>query len=82
MSAEIKNVHGFQWIVIDADLLGGQPTVKGTRLSVSHILACLAEGMTREEIAEDYSGFPPKSLPEILKFASEQVEKFGPDAAA
>lgn len=82
MSAEIKTVHGYQWIVIDADLLGGQPTVKGTRLSVSHILACLAEGMTAEEIAEDYPGFPPQALPEILKFASEQVDKFGPDAAA
>jgi len=68
--------------VADADLLGGQPTVKGTRLSVSHILACLAEGMTGEEIAEDYPGFPPAALPEILRFASEQVEKLGPDAAA
>ena len=82
MSAEIKTVSGYQWIVVDADMLGGQPTVKGTRLSLSHILACLAEGMTAAEIAEDYPGFPPESLPEILKFASEQVDKFGPDAAA
>ncbi len=82
MSAELNNVPGYNWIVVDADLLGGQPTVKGTRLSVSHILACLAEGMTGDEIAEDYPGFPPQALSEILKFASEQVEKLGPDAAA
>lgn len=82
MSAAIQTVPGYQWIVVDPDLLGGQPAVKGTRLSVSHILACLAEGMTAEEIAKDYPGFPSESLPEILKFASEQVEKFGPDAAA
>ena len=82
MSADIKTVPGYQWIVIDADLLGGQPTVKGTRLSVSHILACLAEGMTAAEIAQDYPGFPPQALPEILKFASEQVDKIGPNAAA
>jgi uncharacterized protein (DUF433 family) len=74
MSAEIKNIAGYQWIVADADLLGGQPTVKGTRLSVAHILACLGEGMTAAEIAEDYPGFPPEALPEILKF--------DPDAAA
>ena len=42
----IHTVAGFQWIIVDPDLLGGQPTVKGTRLSVSHILACLSEGMT------------------------------------
>ena len=83
MSAEFKNVPGYLWIVMDADLLGGQPTIKGTRLSVSHILACLAEGMSGDEIAEDYPGFPPpESLSEVLKFASEQMEKLGPDAAA
>lgn len=79
MAAEIKPILGYRWIVKDADLLGGQPTVKGTRLSVSHILACLAEGMSAQEIAEDYPGFPVESLPEVLRFASE---KLGPDAAA
>ena len=82
MNTEIKNLPGYQWIVADADLLGGQPTVKGTRLSAAHILACLAEGMTVDEIAKDYPGFPTEALPEILKFASEQVERLGPDVAA
>lgn len=67
---------------MDADPLGGQPPVKGTRLAVSHILACLAEGMTPEEIAQDYPRFPLESLPEILRFASVQVEMLGPDDAA
>lgn len=82
MVTEIKNMPGYQWIVVDADLLGGQPTVKGTRLSVSHILACLAEGMNSNDIAQDYPGFPPEALPEILKFASEQIEKLGSSDAA
>ncbi len=63
----IKTVPGYQWIVADSDLLGGQRAVKGTRLSVSHILACLAEGMSGEDIARDYPGFPPESVPEILR---------------
>ena len=80
----IKTVQGYQWIVTDSDLLGGQPAVKGTRLSVSHILACLAEGMSGEDIAIDYPGFPPESVPEILRFAAEQLERHGSggDAAA
>jgi len=80
----IKSVQGYQWIVADPDLLRGQPAVKGTRLSVSHILACLAEGMTGEDIERDYPGFPPESLPEVLKFAAEQLERHGSggDAAA
>ena len=77
MNAEAKTIPGYQWIVVDSDLLGGQPTVKGTRLSVAHVLACLSEGMNAGDIADDYPGFPPESLSEILKFASEQVEKHG-----
>ena len=84
VAENIKTAPGYQWIIIDPDLLGGQPTVKDTRLSVSHILACLAEGMTAEEIARDYPGFPPESLPEVLRFAAEQLERHGSggDAAA
>ena len=73
MSGDFKTISGYQWIVIDHELLGGQPAVRGTRLSVSHILACLAEGMNDHEIAEDYPGFPPESIPEILRFASEEI---------
>jgi uncharacterized protein (DUF433 family) len=80
----IQTVPGFQWIVADPDLLGGQPAVKGTRLSVSHILACLSEGMTGEDIARDYPGFPPESVSEVLRFAAEKLEArgSGDDAAA
>ena len=42
----------YNWIVRDADLLGGKLAVRGTRLSVSFVLACLAEGMSTEEIAQ------------------------------
>lgn len=80
----IKTVPGYQWIVVDSDLLGGQPTVKGTRLSVAHILACMGEGMSGEDIARDYPGFPSESVPEVLRFAAEQLERHGSggDAAA
>ena len=61
----------YHWIVADPELLGGQLAVRGTRLSVSLILECLANGMTVEEINEVYAGaFPPEALPEILLVAS------------
>lgn len=84
MNEPIQTVPGYEWIVADSDLLGGQPAVKGTRLSVSHILACLAEGMSAEDIARDYPGFPPEAVPEVLRFAAERLEHAGSggDAAA
>lgn len=64
---------GYEWIVSHPDLLGGQPTVKGTRISVSQVLECLSVGMTAQDIADDYPGFPAESVPEVLRFASNHV---------
>ena len=75
MEDDAKLVSGYRWIVIDPDLLGGQPAIRETRLSVSHILACLSEGMTAAEIAADYPGFPSEALPEVLRFAADQVDR-------
>ena len=77
---EPKLIQGYKWIVQHPDLLGGKPAIKGTRLSVSHILACLSEGMTAQEIEETYGNFPHESISEVLKFAAEVLDK--PDVAA
>ena len=65
---------GYQWIVHQTNLLGGQPAIKGTRISVAQILECLSIGMTPQEIADDYPSFPPQCVPEVLKFAAQQVQ--------
>ena len=70
---EIHTYPGYRWVVCHPDLLGGRPTVRGTRLSVSQVLECLSAGMTAHEIAEDYPGFPAESVPEVLRFASEHL---------
>lgn len=43
-------------------------------MSVSLVLACLAEGMSTEEIGETYGPFPKEAIPEIMKVASELVD--------
>ena len=63
----------YRWIVTDPDLLGGRPTVRGTRISVSLVLECLSIGMSAKDIAGDYPGFPEESVPEVLRFASRHV---------
>ena len=79
---ELKKYPGYQWIVVDERMLGGNPCVKGTRLSVELILTCLADGMTPEQINEDYGNFPKESMPEILRFAAELTKNFKNEAAA
>jgi uncharacterized protein (DUF433 family) len=67
----------YQWIVADPQLLGGKLAVRGTRLAVSLILECLANGMSLDDIDQSFDHtFPPEALPEILKLASELADSF------
>ena len=67
----------YRWIVADAQLLGGKLAIRGTRLSVSLILECLAGGMSLEDIDEAFDrAFPHEALSEIWKVASELTDSF------
>ena len=47
-------------------------TIRGTRISVSHILECLAAGMTVDDINESFeTNFTQEVIAEALKAASE-----------
>jgi uncharacterized protein (DUF433 family) len=73
-SPNLKAYRNYRWIVVDPKMLGGKPTIRGTRLSASLILACLAEGMSAEEIEDHYGPFPHEAIPEVLKAASELLD--------
>ncbi len=67
----------YRYIVADADLLGGKLAIRGTRLSVSLILECLANGMSVEDIDEAFDRtLPHEALAEVLKVASEVTDSF------
>ena len=66
--------QNYRWLVRDPNLLGGKLAVRDTRLSVSFVLSCLAEGMSAEEIADTYGPFPKQAIAEIMKVASELLD--------
>jgi uncharacterized protein (DUF433 family) len=67
----------YQWIVADPDLLGGKLAVRGTRISVSLIRECLANGMTLDDINEAYNHVLSQGASsEVLQVASELTESF------
>jgi uncharacterized protein (DUF433 family) len=72
---EDRQIQGYRFLVTNPDRLGGKPTVRGTRFSVSFILACLAEGMSYDDIVREYSEFPRESIPEVLRFAAEIADR-------
>jgi uncharacterized protein (DUF433 family) len=42
-------------ITIKPDVCGGEPTIRGIRITVSHVLEMLAGGMTPDQILSDLS---------------------------
>jgi uncharacterized protein (DUF433 family) len=60
------------WIVSDPEHLGGNPRVRGTRISVSLILEALAEGMTIDEIVDAYPSLTQQAVRGVLEELADQ----------
>ncbi len=58
-------------ITVDPGLHHGEPCIAGTRIPVSTILGCLAEGMSLEEIQEEYPQLTDTDIRAALAYAAD-----------
>jgi uncharacterized protein (DUF433 family) len=58
-------------IISDGEVLLGKPTIKGTRISVEHIVGLLAQGWTEDQILENYPRLTSTSLAAIFTYIQE-----------
>ncbi|GAA5032002.1 hypothetical protein GCM10011506_24660 [Marivirga lumbricoides] len=58
-------------ITSDETVLLGKPTVKGTRVSVEHIIGLLAQGWTEQQILENYPRMNQESLQAVFSYIQE-----------
>jgi uncharacterized protein (DUF433 family) len=61
-------------ITIDPKVMVGKPVIRGTRLTVSHILGLLAHGATVEEIRAEYGGLTAEDIRACILFAKEALD--------
>jgi uncharacterized protein (DUF433 family) len=66
-------------IVSTPDTVSGQVRIKGTRIMVSVILDSLAEGMTPEQIVEDYPSLDLTDVQASLAYAAESARDQRPN---
>ena len=59
------------YIVADPAILGGKPTVKGTRTSVEFIIQRLAQGWAEAQLLEKYPRLTPKHLQAVFAYSRE-----------
>lgn len=55
-------------IVSDQQILLGKPTIKGTRITVEHIIGLLAQGWNEDEILENYPRLTKASLQAVFAY--------------
>lgn len=58
-------------IVADPKILLGKPVVRGTRISVEHILDLLANGWGMEDVLNNYPGVTMDDIRACLAYAKE-----------
>ena len=61
---------------------GGQPVIKGTRVTLRTILASLAEGATTDEILKDFPTITDDDVKAVIAFAAASTEEDLPTPSA
>lgn len=59
-------------ITIEPDKRGGQPCIRGLRITVYDVLSYLAAGMTAEEVLADFPYLTSDDIRACLSYAAER----------
>ena len=63
-----------QHIVTDENVLLGKPTIKGTRISIEHILSLFAQGWSEQMILENYPRLTKESIQAVFVYLNECMQ--------
>ena len=64
-------LESHQGISVDADILGGTPTIRGTRIPVSILLEMLDGGQTLRQIQDQYPHLKEGDIHAAIRFSAE-----------
>lgn len=62
-------------IVRDPKTCGGEPVVRGTRVTIRTVLASLAEGDSIESILDDFPTLTKEDVRAVIAFAAASAEE-------
>ena len=59
-----------QFIIRDPQVCGGQPAIRGTRVTLQTVLASLADGDSIDEILADFPTLTREAVEAVIAFAA------------
>ena len=63
-------------ITVESGKRGGQPCIRGLRITVYDVLDYLASGMTVEEILRDFPDLTEEDIRACVEYAAERKEPY------
>jgi len=63
-------MFGLDRITSDPNVMGGKACVRGMRISVSLVVNLVANGMSFEEILDEYPDLEPEDIRQALRYAA------------
>jgi uncharacterized protein (DUF433 family) len=62
-------------VVIDAEIHHGDPCIKGTRIPVAMVIGSLADGMSFDQICDEYPQLTNEDIYAALAYAAEVMRQ-------
>jgi uncharacterized protein (DUF433 family) len=63
------------YIVSDKSICGGQPVIRGTRVTLRTVLASLADGDSIEEILKSFPTLSNEAVRAVIAYAASSAEE-------
>src|SRR5262249_887502 len=79
---EVMSKLDYRNIEKDPARCGGQPVIAGARIRVATILTCYRQGMSVEEIVQQYPTIHPADVHDALAYAYDPLEEIEAELAA
>jgi uncharacterized protein (DUF433 family) len=70
-----QNTLFMELIEINSKIMLGKPVIKGTRITVEHIISLLSQDISIPEILEEYKGLEKQQILACLQYAENILEK-------
>jgi uncharacterized protein (DUF433 family) len=70
-----KPMASFDRITSNPNILNGQPTIRGMRLSVQRVVAALAVYPSWDDLRREYPELEPEDIRQALEFAARNLDQ-------
>lgn len=63
-----------KYIETNDEVLAGKPALRGTRISVEHVINLMASGWTEEQIIQNYPRITRENLQAVFSYIQEIIQ--------